>query len=156
MLYPLREEARYHGDLRGDSLDWTRVLELIEWVDGVRSDQLYLEGDSDGTSFALSVEGGTAGEVALGLRVSRGYYNLTVSQPRSEGAEWVWIPSGGVRHAVPRHLVVRRDSAVSAVRRFATEGLAVLDADEWERFDAEQYPLEDRPSDSMDPGPPVD
>ena len=69
-LYPLVESAQTFYDLRGGALDWPTLFQLVDWVDSVRSDQLYIEGTTDGTDFVLGIEGGieVRQEQTLGAR----------------------------------------------------------------------------------------
>ena len=98
-LYPLVESAQTFYDLRGGALDWPTLFQLVDWVDSVRSDQLYIEGTTDGTDFVLGIEGGEAGRVVLTLRFAGSGFNCLRGGSDGDGTPWQWIPSGGNRTA---------------------------------------------------------
>ena len=126
-LYPLTPEMYSYDQLEADELDWELLLELAEFVDGRRSDQLYAEGFIGELEFSVLLTGGGGDAVGLSLGACGESYFLLSEHVRSDSEiKWTRKSSGGQIGVSPTAWIVTRAAAVEALRSLEREGLSAL------------------------------
>ncbi|MEM9202826.1 MAG: hypothetical protein AAGC53_14265 [Actinomycetota bacterium] len=127
-LYPLSEAARAFEDLSGATFGWGDVFSLVDFVDRVRSDQLYFRGWIGVDEFTLLVTAGDDGLIAVLISVNGvSHYLLSPDRGRDEPITWASKWSGGAKGVCPDFWLVPRGHAEEAIRRFGEAGALSLD-----------------------------